>query len=204
MRDNAKQGLAISRLPGSSGQGRTEATLMLRDHALNVPTTTVQPFREAAMHLLPVPARRQRPWAAAWIHRNDRRTHRQFFPTDAVVLLGVIRRVGVQAVDGHVSAGLANGGQEVRRVVARAFARLGCQDQMAVVVTDQGELRIASELLHPALPGQEVAADMVALQPRGINGRFGPLFDQAAGLGVAQNRREQSVKSPFFRSRCSA
>jgi hypothetical protein len=49
-----------------------------------------------------------------------------------------------------------------------------------------------------------VAADVMALQPRGVNGGFRPFVDQAGGVCPTDNRGQELVKRPFFRRRSSA
>jgi hypothetical protein len=77
-------------------------------------------------------------------------------------------------------------------------------NQIAGMVTYQGQLGKTAELLHAALASQEVSADVVTLQTGGVHRRFRPLLDQAALSSKAENSVKQSVKSPFFSSRCSA
>ena len=204
MRDNAKKRLAISRLVGPGGQSRTKPSLVLRDCAFYVPAAAVEPPGKPAIHLPTVTACRHRLTRTARIKRDDRQSYGEFFPAYAVVLLGVIGRIGVQPINRHILAGLANSRQEAWGIVGRPPRDSSAHDQMAAVMADDRQLGIAAVPFHPALADQKVAAYVMALKTRGVHRRLRSLVNQTAIAGVAEDSRKQSVKSPFFRSRFSA
>ena len=76
---------------------------------------------------------------------------------------------------------------------------------MTVVMRDYGQFGVPPVSLRTAdHASQKVSADVMALQSRRINRSLGARVDQAALLRNTENSREESFKSPFFRSRSCA
>jgi hypothetical protein len=106
-----------------------------------------------------------------------------------VVFFGIVGSISVEPSNRQVQGGLGHGGDESWGIVAGPQARLGRGDQMSGMVTDDGQLGETAKTLHPALASQEVPADVVALQPGGVNRGFGPSVNQAVFPGSAENNR---------------
>jgi len=117
----------------------------------------------------------------------------------------IVTGVREQSINRHVLCRLADDRREVRRVIAGTLAGQRGDNQVTVVMNHRRQLGIPPVSLRAAADArQEVAADVMALQPRRVDRGFGIFVDQAASLCNAENSGEEPVKSPFFRSRSCA
>ena len=128
----------------------------------------------------------------------------QALTAESMMCLGIIPAVTQQPPNRKAAHGLGHGGLEIGCVVARSHTHLRGPDQMRAVVTDDREFRPAAVAFHTPLTMQEVPTDVVILEAGGVNAGFRLLGQQATGLGDTENGIEEPIKSPFFRSRCSA
>ena len=203
MRKNAIQTFTAPTAGRMGGQVGAEQSLETGEHAFGLPTLTIDPARKPALHLTTITTA-DAAWAAAGVHRDDRGSDAQLLPAEPMVFFGVITPVAQQAVNAKVLDRLGDCGPKVWGVVTGSGTDPGCPDEMRIVVADDGQLGPRAVLLHTAAAVQEVPADVVTAHAGGINARLRPGLQQASGLGDTENGIEQLVKSPFFRSRCSA
>jgi hypothetical protein len=120
-------------------------------------------------------------------------------------VLGIVRSIGQQAIEVDVAAGLPDGGGKLRGILGRPPTDKGSGPEMGLAMAGHrqlGPMQQSATLL--ALAPDVVATDMAALQAGGINDRLGFGADELELAGSPQDCAEQGVKSPFFRSRCSA
>ena len=118
--------------------------------------------------------------------------------------LGVIGSIGQQAIDGQTGHRLPDRRNQVRGIVTRSQPDTHGRDQMAGVVHHQRQLRPSAVVLDASAAVQEMAADLMTFQPRGVDTGFGMCIDQAATTGGGEYSIEQPLKSFFFNRRASA
>lgn len=191
-------------LTGAFGAGRerrTEATLVLGNRAFRVPAASVDPGRKAAVHLPTITGRRTGVAVSTMIKGNHRGANTQSFSTDAMVLFGVVGCVAKEAMNRKVLGCLGDRGEKIRCVVGRSVADRQGGNQVGAMMGNQRHLGITPVPLHPSRPSKKVTADILTLEACRIDGRFSLLLDQAAFLGNTEKSLEQSLESPFFRSR---
>ena len=105
---------------GSCGEGRAQSAFDLGESAFAVPALVEVMLREPLEHLAPILRFRDRIRMPAVVDRNQRIADAQGVAAQDVEGLGVVGRVGHQAVDRRVARGLAHDRLERRRVVAGA------------------------------------------------------------------------------------
>ena len=203
MRKNTIEAFTTSTARRTGGQGGPEEPLESGEHAFRLPALSVDPPREPVLHLTTITTI-DATIAPAGVHGNHGGLDAEFFATEPMVRLGIVRPVAQQPVDREVLHRLGDRGREVRGVITGSCAHLSGPDEVRVVVADDGQLGPWPIPFHAALAVQEVSADVMAFQSGGINAGFTLVFQQASGLGDTENSVEQPIKSPFFRSRCSA
>ena len=203
MRNNAIQTFTRSPRCCTGGQGGAEEAFEPGEHAFRLPALSVDPTGKPILHLTTITSVGTT-GTSAGVHGNDGGPDTEFFATEPMVRLGIVGPVGEQPIDRKVAHGLGDRGHEVGCVITGACPHPSGSDEVRVVVTDDGELGPWPVPFHAALAVQEVSADVMALQSGGIDAGFALLFQQAIGPGDTENGVEQLVKSPFFRSRCSA
>jgi len=203
MRKNAIETFTVSTLRRTGGQGVSVEPFESGEHAFSLPTLTVDPPREASLHLTTIAATGA-PLAAAGVYGNHAGPDAQRFATKPVVSLGIIGRIAQQPANRKVVHGLTDSGPEVGGIVTRPGASPGGPDQMRIVLADDGKFGPGPVAFGAAPATQEVPADIMACQAGGVDAGLGLRLQQARGLGNAENGLEQSIESPFFRSRCSA
>jgi len=203
MRKNAIETFPGSAVRGSSGQGGSKEPLESGHDTLGLPSLAIDPPRKPALHLATI-ATVDATLVAAGVHGDDGGSDAQHFATKPMDRFRVIGSVGQDTVDGEVVDRLPDGGLEIGRIVTRPQANPGGPDEVRSVVADEGQFGPAPVLFCAALAMQEVPADVMTFQPGGVNAGLGLPVQQAKVLGDTENGPEQSIKSPFFRSRCSA
>lgn len=201
MGQNSHQAFHLSRSITCRAQRRPQTALGLRNGAFHVPAMSVQASLKPALHLPAIAA--LGPFAASpHVEGNDRGTDVQFLASEAVVVLGVIRGVGQQSVDGQSTARLPQGLGKVHRVLSGTLSDYGRGEQVRCGMTDDGELGPA--LLPKAMiphAVQIVPRNVAVLQTGRVDDRFGPFVDQATRSRSVENGGEEGIESPFFRSR---
>ena len=177
---------------------------MLGYCAFRMPATAIKTPWETIEHSSAIaPGGSMRPRATR-VDRNHGGGNAELFPADAMMWLGIVRSIPEESVDRQVTNGLRDRGNKVRCVIARPVSNFQRGNQVAGMMRNECDFWEAAELLHPAGAGQEVSADVVALQSRRVDRSLRTLLDQAALTGNTENSGEESLKSPFFRSRSCA
>ena len=201
MGNNSHHAFRFAGHRGAGLEGRTEATFVLGDGALNVPASPVDPRGKPVVHLPTIACLGSGISGSPRVYGNHGGLHAQGFATETMVSFRIVGPVGEEAMDRQVLRGLGDGGHKVGRVIARPVTHLQRGDQVRAVMGHQRHLRVTPVPFHAARAFEKVAADMMTLYTSRINGDFGAFFDQAALLGNPENGPEESLKSPFFRSR---
>lgn len=216
MREDAQEHLAPLRRKAARAECGAQAPLEAAEATLDVPARAVGRFelaRPAPLEAAPV--RREGPAAAhrARVDRDEHRAHAEPLMREDVMAFGVIGAVGEDRVERDEPARLADERAEGRRILRGPALRPGGEPEMRAHVEHDAQLGPRADALPTALPrataDAEVLADVMALEPRGIDGddrrRLG---DQAEGLGARRDRVLEAAEGPPFsapaRSRCSA
>ena len=189
---------------GACGEGRAEAAFVLRDDAFGVGPAAVEAVRKLVIQPAAVGALGFALMRAARVDRDDDGRDAERFATDAMMRLDVVGPVAVEPIDRQVLDGLRDGGQKRGRVLAGAGAQRHRGDEVAVVMTDEGDLGKSPVSPRAAGDGEIVPTDVMTLETGGVDGGLGPRVDQAALRGEAENRPPESIESPFFNSRAWA
>ncbi len=190
-------------VPGS--QRRVQSSFVPRDDALDLPAISVDPLMESSLHLATISCLGPAPASVAPVERDDRTAYAQLLPAQPMIGFAVVAGIGQQSGQTYVPNRLAHRGRKLRMIVARSANHAGGCDQVALGVTDQRQLGPAATAESPVSTAiHEVGADVVSLQAGGINRAFGLWADQAALCCPPEDDGQQSLKSPFFISRCSA
>lgn len=204
MRQNPQQAFGFLRRPAPRAQGRSQAALMARDGALDLPALTIDSSKEAPFHLPAVLGGRPRS-GASFARGNHRGTNAKFFATQHRVVFRVVTGIGQESIEVDVRRRLAHGRHKLRRVLRGTQAHEGAGQQMTLTVTHQRQLRPmqAGKAFLAAAP-DVVAADMARLEPRGIDDALGVLPDQRALVCSLEDDSLEKNKGVFFNSRRSA
>jgi hypothetical protein len=122
-----------------------------------------------------------------------------------VVVLGVIGRVGQNAVKPHMGGSLTERLGKLGRIVAGASRDHDAGQKVRGRVTDHRELRPLPAPKRPiAVTVYVVEAGVAGLQPRGVNGPFGAFADQPELSCALEASPDKRLESPFFSSRSCA
>lgn len=195
MGEDPEDNLTPLRGGGVGGQSRAEAAFVLAEAALCVPSLMVQGARELPPHGAPVKRFRPAPAGIAWIERDDTVPHPALPAAEAVVMLGIIARIGKRGVEGQEGSRLPHRRGEVGRVLARPGAGNRAEDQMRMHMDNGGELGPGPLAVPRTSAAQaEVGADVPGLEPGGVHGGHRRRVDQAGiprppgdrGLGAAE------------------
>lgn len=201
MGNNSHHALTLAGFLGSRLKCRTQATLVLRDRALGMPSSTIDSSGKAVIHLAAKTRLRARISDSSRIDGNDRRANAQGFAADAMVPFGIVGSIAEEAMNRQVVGGLGDRRHKIGGVVAGPVAHRQGGDQVRAMVEHQRHLRVTPIPFHPPGASQKMAADVMTFQAGRVNGGFRSLLDQAALSGNTENSLEQSLESPFFRSR---
>ena len=209
MGEDPEDNLMPLRGGGVGGQGRAEAAFVLAEAALCVPSLMVQGARELPPHGAPVKRFRPAPAGIAWIERDDTVPHPALLAAKAVVVLGIIARIGKRGVEGQEGSRLPHRWGEVGRVLTRPGAGNRAEDQVRMHMDNGGELGPGPLAVPRTSAAQaEVGADVPGLEPGGVHGGHRRSVDQAGiprppgdrGLGAAEGPPLSAPAS----SRCAA
>lgn len=204
MGNDSEDTLTLAGSRGSRGQGRSQLAFVLGDGAFGVPAATVKTLGKMVKHPSAVGAVRSASLRAPRIDRDDRRGDAEFFSAGAVMRLGIVSPIAEKSVNRQAASRLRDGRKETGSIIAGPVTHLQGRDQIGAMMRNNGDLGETPEAFHATGAGQKVPADVVAFQARGVDRGLRPLFDQAAALGHTENGGEESLQSPFFRSRSCA
>ena len=168
------------------------------EHALGLPPLPKDPAREVCMHQATIRTGRL-PIPPSKIDRDGGGLNTELLSAEHMKRLRIVGGVGQHAPHGKVFGGLSNGRLEAWRVVARSHRQVHAGDQMGGIVAGGSEFGITPVTFHPALPSQEVTADMPALQAGGVDAYIRRLGGHTASVCAIENSAEQVGESPFFR-----
>lgn len=201
MSKHAQQALLRLSFVSSRLQRRAEKAFVAADGALDLPPLPVDAPGEAPPHLCPIP-RPGRPVACPLVQGDHRGADAQLFAAEPVIMLGVVGRIGQQAVQGQILGRLSYSLPELGRVVARPSAHhnAGKKVRSSVAHDRQFGPSSASEALV-ALALNIVGAGMPTLQARGVDGSFGAFIDQSELPGSLETSSDKRLESPFFSRR---
>ena len=192
MREDAEQDLAAlgSRVPRS--QCGAEPALQPREDALRLPSLAIEVSRETPLYSAPVG--RQRPASAhvPAVECDHGLGQGQRLATEAVVVLRVVAGTAQQATHGKHPGRLAHGRRATAAILARAAGDDGTGDQVGRGVAHGRELRPVAPpaAKECSTPVNEVGADVLGLEPGGVDGDDRRRRDQAG--------RVCSAKAPFL------
>jgi hypothetical protein len=205
MRQYPQQTFGFLRGPATRAQGRSEAALVARDGALDLPALAVNTAEEAPFHLPAVFGRGPRS-GAAFARGNDGRTDAELFPAQHMVVFGVVAGIGQEPVEADVASGLNHSRGKLRRVLRGAETHEGAGQKMALPMADQRQLRPAKTGMAFVSPAPDVvAAHVTALQARGIDDALGAFLpDQCALPRPLEDDSLEKNEGVFFRSLRSA
>ena len=187
----------------ASSKGASQAPLQPREYALHLPALPVNRARKTSGHAASIRSRR---WAlgAARVKRDHRPTDPQLLAANAMILFRIEGAVAQQRVDGQVHPSLAHSRKKVRPVIAWSLAHGQGRDKVCGVVRHHGQLGPETILLDASLSMKEMPADVMAFQTGGVDGSFYRRRGETQLGCPPEDRTQESVKTPFFTSRCSA
>jgi len=185
-------------------QSGTQQAFVTRESAFGLPALAILAAVKTPLHLPPILGLGPLAALAAAVDGDDGRANSQFLAAEAVVGFTIKGGVAQDPVPGNEQRGLLHGGSKLGRIVAGPGADGGRSQEMAAGVTDDRQLGPRAGRVLFAGAGEEIAGSVLAIQARGIDGRFGPLIDQAAVLGAHGGHDEEENGLPFFKSRGKA
>ena len=205
MGQDAQVALALSGGFASRSQERSEAPLVPREGALDLPALAERASRETNLHFAAIPARRPlaRP---SRLQRNNRAPDAQGLAAKDVMRLAVVGGVGHHAAPVRQGIAFAHERSKLRRVVRRADSNARGRPEVALTVAQHRQLgptlaqRFSAFRLFPAI----IAADVAGLEAGGVDDPLGLGLDQARKSRALEGAPLEYVKSPFFSSRASA
>ena len=202
MNQDAQEQLLSPSIVGLGAEGRTQLSLILGKGTFDVDPLSVDVAREATLELATIAISGPLP-RAPHVDRRHQRSNAQELSTKNVMMLAVIGSVGQNLIQRDSCGRIHHGRSEVGRVVAGALAHLGRQPQVASGMAQHRQL---GELGRPEVPGVGTLAAIVETNVSGfvsggVDGPLGLFLDQAAAVGEAGDRVEQSIETPFLRRR---
>lgn len=167
-----------------------------------MPTMAVDPRVEPPFHLSPISGFRPFSSVATPIQMDHGTTNTPLFAGKTMVVFAVVPRVPQQTIDGEMATRLANRLGKLRPILTRAITDHGAGKPVSRRVTNHGQFWPAAAQESFVSDTTDVVPGGVSrFQAGGVDGRFRLVIDQAARLGKAENRSQEPVKRPFFKSR---
>lgn len=206
MRDDSKIALSFLRRIPTVAQRRPQPALVSGNRAFHLPPLAIDQAVEVCFHLSAVCGFRPAAAGVPPVQGDQGRTDPQVLTSQAMVVLPVISGIPQQAVDRQVTGRLSNRRGKLARISAGPLTEDRPHDEVRPGMADQGEFRPMAPDKRPVLGSAKevVPRRVTALQAGRVNGRLGFTLDQAACPGSTDNRGQEIVEGPFFRSRCSA
>lgn len=204
MRQYPQQTFGFLRQPAARPQRRAEASFVARDRALDLPALTIDSSEEAPFHLPPVFGCGPRS-GPSFARGDNGLTNAKAFPTQHVVVFGIVAGIGQEPIETDVPGGLRHGRRKLRRVLRGTEANEGAGQKMALPMADQRQLRPMKTGMAfvPAAP-DVVATHVAGFEPGRIDDALGMLPDQRALVGAPEDDSLEKNEGVFFRSLCSA
>lgn len=190
--------------PAARPKRRAQESLVPGKSALHLPTLAINSLEETNLHLTAI-AGLGPSSATSTIQRDDRRTNAKFFAGENVVVLGIVGRIAHEPIKVNVPTGLAHRARELRRILAGAQTHESSGHEMALPMTNDGQLGplgSAESLVSPT--PHVVPADVTALQTRRIDDPLGSLADQIELSSASEQSLLKNDEGLFFRRRSSA
>ena len=181
-----------------------DSALQARNGAFDLPPLGVLAPGEVQLHRTSVGRLGHRVGVAARVDGDDGLGYAELFAAVAVMGLGIVGAVGQQSADADAGGRLVDGRQEVGRVVLRSEPDHQGGDQVRGVLGHDRQLRPGPMTLQTACAVQEMAADVMALQPRGVDRSGQGRSDQAAAACASEQGIQEAVEPPFSSRRCWA
>lgn len=212
MGENPEVALPLAARIGLAPECAPESPLVPGEGGLGLPPLAVHPlvptaprFRpEPLDHLTPVAGLRPRPALTASVQRDDGGPHPEVLTGVPVVLLGIERGVGQDAVPGDDPGRLGQDGGELRGIVGRAGRDPRPGDEVARGIDRDGPFGPQPGRVFAAGPLEEGPGGVAALQSGAVHGGGGRVPEQPAvgcGRGDAE---EEGDGLPVFSSRPAA
>ena len=200
--ENAFARLSFGR---SVTQRRPQPSFVARDRTFDLPPLTEPAAVLDRFHLTSIGRLWPAAAGAASIQSNHGRANAQLFPTQRMIMLGIVTGVSQQSMNPHMLARLDHGRTKFGRILAGTLGHDGGREQVSPRVADERQLGP----MHPQKPAITAAQDIMSrgvarFQPSGVDGRFGPPVHQAQLRGALPDALQKFGKRPFFWSRCSA
>lgn len=178
MGQDAQIALALLGGEGTGSQERSQASLVSREGALDLPALAERVSRETFLHF--APARARRPFARpARLQRDDRAANAQGFAAKDMMRLAVVGGVRHHATPVHQRIGFAHDRSKLRRVIGRASADARRRPEVALAMAQDRQFwptlvqRFFSFRLFPA----KITADVAAFEAGGVDDPLGPGVD---------------------------
>lgn len=170
---------------------------MLAEAAFCVPALIVGGFQKSTAHGATIGRLRPSAAGVAAVEADDRLSHAQLLPAEAVVVLGVIARVAQSGIDVNQARSLAHGRSEVGRVLARTDARHRAEDEMGRHMED-GRQFWPGALPVPLSPASqpEIGAYVPRLEPGRVHRGDRRCIDQAAPVGALDHHGLSAAEGP--------
>jgi hypothetical protein len=155
---------------------------VLAEAALGVPALIVERLVEVLPHGAPIGGLRPALACMARVAPAHCPPNVQLLTAEAVVVLGIVARIGQRGIDPGQCGGLPHRRGEVRRVLARPDAGHRADDQMRVGVDDGRQLRPSPlPVTRPVRPPHtEGGTDVPRLEAGRVHSRHRRGVDQAA------------------------
>lgn len=204
MGEDAQLGLGELSRFRACPDGRAEAALVAGEGALDLPAVAVDLVVEVGLHLSAVMGPGPLP-APTGIYGDDRGSDSQLVAAEDMVVLGVVGRIAQQAVETDVPTGLPHGRRKLWGILGGTPAQESPSPEVGLAVADHGELEPSEPFSSGfPLPPDVVAADVTALQPRGVGDPFGLLSDELQLMSAAEDGSKEGIECPPFTSlRCA-
>ena len=199
--EDAKEQFLSASLVRPGAQRRAQLPLVLGEGAFDMNSVLVNVLWEPALQLATIPGRR--PLASAARVDGDHQGADSDLATELMMRFAVIGHVGEDAVPVDSHRAIEKSRRKLGGVVAGALTHRRGDPQVAGGVAENGQLGEcgSEERLRVGSFVSVVNADVAGFVPRSVDRPFGLGFDQAAAVGSIADRIEESIESPFFKSR---
>ena len=202
--ENPKETFPILRRVDASPECSTKSSFVLGYRTFDLPALAVDSFGKPTVHLGAI-AGLGRPGSASSVEWNDGRWNPQFFTAQAMVVFSVVRGIGQYAMERNMGSSLRHRFGKLGRIVAGTAADHGAWKKVGVRVAHHRQFGpAATKERFVAFALYVIRTGVAGFESGGVDGPLRVLVDQVKLASTLENGGEQFVKSPFFKSRCSA